>query len=269
MCLILLSNRENPRYPLVLAANRDEFYERPTAPLARWQHAPDILAGRDVRRGGTWLGSTENGRWAAVTNYREPGAHRSGAPSRGLLVSEFLTGGESAAAYLRSLITRAEEYNGFNLLLGDETGVYYYSNRTSNSAAGACLDPLPPGLYGVSNHLLDSPWPKVQKGKRALADLLARENPLRSESVLDLLLDRGRPADGELPDTGIGLELERLLGPVFISSPTYGTRSSSMIRMDSQGQVTFVERTFEPGNDPPVCAETNRWTFTVAAAGDR
>ena len=239
MCLILLAHEEHPRYRLVVAANRDEFHARPTAPADWWADAPDVLAGRDLRGGGTWMGVSLDGRWAAVTNYRDPAGERAGAPSRGELVGDFLRGRESPAEYLSRLGPRAGEYNGFNLLVGEPGTVLWLSNRADGQRA------LAPGVHGVSNHLLDTPWPKVERGKRALGALL-REPRLDAEPMLDLLLDRTVAADHELPDTGVGLTLERALSTMFISTPEYGTRSSTALLVDHDGGVLFVERTHLP-----------------------
>ena len=240
MCLILLGHEAHPRYRLVVAANRDEFYARPTAPAAWWDDAPGVLAGRDLRGGGTWMGVNRDGRWAAVTNYRDPGAERAAAPSRGELVGDFLRGGEPPAGYLARLAPRAGEYNGFNLLVGEPGTVLWLSNRAPDPR------PLEPGVHGVSNHLLDTPWPKVERGKRALGALL-HEPRLDAEPMLDLLLDSTVAADHELPDTGVGLTLERALSTMFIATPEYGTRSSTALLVDRDGAVLFVERTHHPG----------------------
>ena len=240
MCLILLAHEAHPRYRLVVAANRDEFYARPTAPAGWWEDAPGVLAGRDLRGGGTWMGVDRGGRWAAVTNYRDPGAERKDAPSRGELVGDFLRGGDSAAEYLARLRPRAGEYNGFNLLVGEPGTVLWLSNRAPAPRA------LEPGVHGVSNHLLDTPWPKVERGKGALAAIL-REPRIDAEPMLDLLLDRTVAADHQLPDTGVGLTLERALSTMFIATPEYGTRSSTALLVDREGGVLFVERTHRPG----------------------
>jgi uncharacterized protein with NRDE domain len=243
MCLILLGWKTREDYPLVLAANRDEFYERPTAPADFWEEAPDILAGRDLPAGGTWLGITRQGRLAALTNYRDPAAHKTEAPSRGTLAGDYLRGRQDPEAYLDALVTRAGSYNGFSLILGDLQGLHFFSNR------GGRL-PLAPGIHGVSNRLLDTPWPKVERGKRALATLLGKRDGPSPEALLDLLADRSRPPDDELPETGVGLEWERVLSPLFIESPRYGTRSSTVLIVDGGGGVTFVERVFGGADDP-------------------
>lgn len=239
MCLILLAYRVHPRYPLILAANRDEFYQRPTVPAAFWESEPHLLAGRDLKSGGTWLGISRTGRIAALTNFRDPRNVRDNAPSRGGLVSDFLRGNMPSAEYLQILRQRSQDYNGFNLLFGDQENLFVYSNR------GEVPPLLPPGIHGLSNHLLDTPWPKVTRGKKALAEILAHGKQPVVEEIFTLLADQSLPDDSLLPDTGVGLETERLLAPLFISGPTYGTRSSTLIMIDENALVTFSERTYQ------------------------
>jgi len=246
MCLILLAYRYHPEYPLVLAANRDEYYDRPTAPARFWEDAPHLLAGRDLREGGTWLGVTRSGRFAAVTNYRDPGSVKSDAASRGRLVLDFLLEEGDPEDYLNRLTRTANRYSGFNLILGDSRALCWYSNHGGDSRV------LGPGLYGLSNHLLDTPWPKVAEGKKALSNLLSRQRHLAPEALFAILSDRTRPTDGELPDTGVGLEWERVLSPRFITSPVYGTRSSTVLLVDARDRVTFMERTFNSDPDHAV-----------------
>lgn len=237
MCLILLAWKVDEQFPLVLAANRDEFYDRPSQPAAFWPDQPDLLAGRDLKEGGSWLGITRDGRLAGLTNFRDPASLKAGAPSRGRLVLDYLRGRQKAEAYLDQ-IGPAHGYNGFNLLLGDCDGLFCFSNRGGRQR-------IEPGIHGLSNHLLDTPWPKVVRGKAALGALL--EEKWTPEAVLAILADRSRPADEALPDTGIGLTWERILSPCFIESPVYGTRSSTVLTMDRAGEVTFVERVFNGG----------------------
>jgi uncharacterized protein with NRDE domain len=238
MCLIIFLYDNHPDYRLILAANRDEFYDRPTSPLAFWDDSPAVLAGRDLKGKGTWLGITKNGRIAAITNFREPALFKPDAPSRGLLVSDYLTGTKTPKIYLKHIKTIGYRYNGFNLVLGDSDGIYYYSNKTEK------IKELKPGLYGLSNHLLDTPWPKVEKGKAGLKKLLAREKQINTDDIFSLLSDRTFASDDRLPNTGIGLELERMLSPMFITSDTYGTRSSSTVLIDRSHEASFTERSF-------------------------
>lgn len=239
MCLILFAYRVHPGYRLILGANRDEFYARPTSPLAYWEDAPDILAGRDQQAGGTWLGVNRTGRFAAVTNYRDPTDIQIDAPSRGDLVSRFLTNTEKPGPFLKKLSAVSSQYNGFNLLVGSRNELWYYSNK------GAEPRMLPPGVYGLSNHLLDTPWPKVDRGKRRFASIVAQEK-WDEEAIFQLLSDRTFPPEESLPDTGVGLAWERILSTLFIESPSYGTRCSSILTIDAAARIRFVERTFAP-----------------------
>ena len=254
MCLILLAYRVHPRYPLILAANRDEFYHRPTIPAAFWETEPRLLAGRDLKSGGTWLGISRTGKIAALSNFRDPGRVRENTPSRGGLVTDFLLGGLPPADYLKMLQQRSQDYNGFNIIFGDRKNLFTYSNR------GNVPPLLPPGIHGLSNHLLDTPWPKVTLGKKALAEILARGKQPAVEEIFALLADRSLPDDSLLPDTGVGLETERLLAPLFISGPTYGTRSSTILLISHDETVTFFERTY---NGTPGSGSTRSFHFTI------
>jgi uncharacterized protein with NRDE domain len=254
MCLILLAYRVHPRYPLILAANRDEFYHRPTVPAAFWETAPQLLAGRDLKSGGTWLGIIRTGRIAALSNYRDPSNVRDNTPSRGGLVTDFLLGDLPPAEYLEMLRQRSQDYNGFNIIFGDRKNLFAYSNR------GEVPPLLPPGIHGLSNHLLDTPWPKVTLGKKVLAEILAHGKQPAVEEIFALLADRSLPDDSLLPDTGVGLETERLLAPLFISGPTYGTRSSTLIMIDENASVTFSERTYNRKSGQNVTATIH---FTI------
>jgi len=238
MCVLLLSFGQHPRYRIVAGANRDEFYDRPTSPAAFWGDEPEVLAGRDLRQGGTWLGVTRRGRFAALTNFRDPQSNRPGRSSRGHLVSGFLLGDEQPDAYLVKVAEHAHDYNGFSVMVSHRDALCYYSNRENEVRS------LPPGVYALSNHLLDTPWPKVTRGKRAFAELLSEADDLDPEALLALLSDRTAANDAELPGTGIDLEGERLLSSLFVSGGVYGTRSSTVLLIGRRGEVTFVERTF-------------------------
>jgi uncharacterized protein with NRDE domain len=254
MCLILLALDCHPDYSLVVAANRDEFYQRPTAPAAFWSDAPSVLAGRDLRAGGTWLGIDVRGRFAAVTNFRQ-GQREAAAPrSRGHLVSEFLMSGTAPGEYIHAVERDAALYNGFNLLAGTPRGLHYFSNREGVAHA------LRPGVYGLSNHLLDTEWPKVVSGKTALRALVGEGESELSDALFELLSDRSQPPDDLLPHTGIGNDWERLLSSAFIASDGYGTRSSTVVLVGRAGNVTFAERSFEPGG---LAGESRHFTFTL------
>jgi uncharacterized protein with NRDE domain len=244
MCLILLAYDVHPEYRLVLAANRDEFYERSTLPMAFWEDHPDILAGRDLKGGGTWLGVSRSGRFSAITNYRESGGPKPDAPSRGHLVSGFLSGNNPPQTYLEAVSAVGQTYSGFNLIVGDALGLYYYSNR------GPGIHRLEPGWYGLSNHLLNTPWPKVEKGIALLKSAVLDSDPVNMDSVFHLLKNGEVPPDDRLPDTGVGMEWERILSPMFIQSPGYGTRSSSVILIDRNEKTWVAEQTFIAGSDP-------------------
>lgn len=244
MCLLLFSYNAHPRYRLVLAANRDEFYDRPTEPVAFWVEAPQVLAGRDLQAGGTWLGITRMGRLAAITNFRDPARHRAEAPSRGLLISRYLTGNSSPEEYVKVLADSGRAYNGYNVLLGDSERLFYYSNR---EGAGRTLTP---GIYGLSNNFLDTPWPKVRKGKDALSEIMNAGREIDPNDLFAVLADRAVPDDSELPDTGIGRDWERVLSTLFISSPGYGTRSSTVVTVDRRGGVELWERVFNSHPEP-------------------
>jgi uncharacterized protein with NRDE domain len=255
MCFIVFAHDAHPRYALIFAANRDEFYDRPTAPAAFWEDAPHLLAGRDLKGGGTWMGLTRGGRFAALTNYRDPSTHNPEGPSRGVLVKNYLCGDSGPAEYLNRLHEAADSFNGYNLLVGGPGAMHYYSNRDGVPRQ------LSSGVYGVSNHLLDTSWPKVVRGKARFEELLAAD-AVTIEALLELLADR-TPAEPEaLPDTGVGGEWERVLSPIFIESPAYGTRAATVVLIDRQGQATFVERTFVSGPEAgaPV---TRRFDFEL------
>ena len=248
MCLIALAWQAHPAYALALVGNRDEFHARPTLPAAFWPDHPEVLAGRDLQAGGTWLGVTRQGRFAAITNYRDPAQFEQKRRSRGELTQAFLLDRASPKAWLEMLKPRLSEYNDFNLLVGDETELCCLESRT-----GAII-PLHPGLYGLSNHLLDTPWPKVSAAKEGLAALLhgspaapdpAHMAPLAAR-MMGLMTDTHPYPDALLPDTGIPLARERLISAAFIRDPDYGTRSTSVLLRRRDGLTWFAERSFDP-----------------------
>ncbi len=252
MCLIVFAYRAHPRYRLILGANRDEFYERPTTAAAFWPDESGLLAGRDLKSGGTWLGLTQSGQVAAVTNYRDPKGQKEQAPSRGSLVVNYLRGRDTPHDYLERLAYYAGRYNGFNLLVGDVDSLYHFSNYEGT------INDISPGVHALSNHLLDTPWPKVEAARASLTQLIEADE-LSPESLLALLDNRTLAPEESLPDTGIGKDWERVLSSIFIESPVYGTRSSTVLLMDHDSGVTFVERTFAP-NEAPV---TERYDFEI------
>ncbi len=236
MCLILCAWQAHPDYALIVAANRDEYFHRPAAPAQFWSAQPEILGGRDLEQGGTWLGLRTDGRFAAVTNFRRPGELIAGAPSRGALTSAFLQSQHDGGAFLHALAPAAQHYNGFNLLVTDRHTLWHYSNR------GGQPRQVPPGIHGLSNHLLNTAWPKVVAGKARLQHLLA--GAFSAADLLALLDNTEIPADEALPDTGVGLERERRLGAVRIVSAGYGTRCSTAVLIGHDGSAEFCERSF-------------------------
>lgn len=239
MCLILFAHAAHPRYRLVVAANRDEWFRRPSAPAAFWADRPEVLAGRDLEQGGTWLGLTRGGRFAALTNFRDPRAKRDGAPSRGALVSAFLDGKRAPLDYAARLVTEADRYNGFNLLAGAGDELAYLSSR------GRQAMPVAPGVHGLSNGALDEPWPKVRKGRERLSEALSRD--VGPDDLFTLLKDHSLAPDEELPDTGVSRDWERLLSAMHIVADGYGTRCATVVLVGHDGEVTFCERTFDAG----------------------
>ncbi len=238
MCLILFAHKISEKYPLILASNRDEFYQRPTAPMAFWKDHPSILAGRDLEGGGTWLGINENGRFGAITNFRDPASLKTHAPSRGEIIVDYLNHKKSTFEFLNNFKDQSDKYNGFNLLFGDSNSLYWFSNRKNQ------ILEIQPGVHGISNRFLNTPWPKVEKGKKALKRISS--TTLSSEKLFSILLDCTVAKDSKLPDTGIGLEWERILSPLFITSPVYGTRASTVMLMDNKGNIKVTERTYDP-----------------------
>ncbi|HEY8022957.1 MAG TPA: NRDE family protein [Burkholderiaceae bacterium] len=242
MCLIVFAWQVVPGVPLVLAANRDEFYDRPTAPAAWWPEHPHVFAGRDLQGGGTWLGITRDGRFAALTNIRNPAERRSGVRSRGMLVAEYLSGNMSPQDYVDSIRATAQDYNGFNLVIGTQDTLIWYNNRNEDDTRNG--EPLASGIYGLSNDRLDSPWPKVVRTKAQFASLLCQGAP--RDAYFEMLKDTTRCSDCRLPKTGVDIELERLLSAVYIESPTYGTRSSSVVQIYRDHAPVLVEHLVAP-----------------------
>ncbi|MGV8059272.1 MAG: NRDE family protein [Smithellaceae bacterium] len=243
MCLILFAYKIHPTYPLIVAANRDEFYDRRSSPVEFWEDAPQILAGRDLKAGGTWLGITREGKFAAITNYRDPVAFKTRAPSRGKLIKNFLRGSSSAADYVNKISKQAGLYNGFNLICADKADLFVYSNR-------ADMQKLTAGIYSLSNRFLDTPWPKMVRGKKALAAAMTERGPALEAALFTILANRKIAPDNKLPSTGVGVEWERLLSSIFIESPSYGTRSSTVLLIGKNRWVKFVEKVFDGKPEP-------------------
>lgn len=235
MCLIVFSWKLLPQCPLLLAANRDEFFDRPSLSADWWQEHPDVYAGRDLKAGGTWLGIDRKARFAALTNIRNGQTPKQEKRSRGELVANFLKQDVDPAAYLELVREMGKEYNGFNLVFGDEHAMYWVSNEGEDS-----FSRLEPGIYGLSNGSLDTPWPKVVRAKAQFASLMCQGAP--DDAYFEMLADTTRAADSRLPDTGVSLEWERLLSPICIESDAYGTRASTIVRVMDGGRAQLVER---------------------------
>ena len=240
MCLIIFAIDTHPEFPLIVAANRDEFYARETLPMHRWDQPEGMIAGKDVSGGGTWLGISEKQGIAMLTNFRDPHNINPHAPSRGQLVSGYFDTSRGAPEYLHTVSEEGDRYNGFNLICGNRNGYFYYGNY------GSGVHALPSGVHGLSNALINDPWPKVIRGKERLTGLIA-EGTKDPAPYLDMMLDVEVADDASLPKTGVDKDLERKLSPMFITSPDYGSRSTTVVMVDGNGDVTVVERTFQQG----------------------
>ena len=254
MCLILFAWQSHPRYRLVLAANRDEFHDRPTAAADYWPDSPDLLAGRDLQAGGTWLGVTRQGRFSAITNYREPANKEPLLEhSRGHLVRDFLLAKTSSVAFADSLQKQGALFRGFNLLLGDTDRLTYISNRNED------MEIVKPGIHGLSNHLLNTDWPKVQQGRERLKTLLD-EDRIDPEALLEVLAASSAVSDCPPTDSSNRLVAENLNRLTFITSPEYGTRSSTVLLQAYDGKSVLVERQFDASGRP---SGTQSHEFTI------
>jgi len=239
MCLILFSFRAHRDFPLVVAANRDEHYSRPAAPACFWDDHPEVYAGRDLDKGGTWMGINRNGRFAAITNYREGQPGPAAPRSRGELVSRFLIGNEDATSYLQEATAAAADYNPYSLIVGDLSAMQFNSNR------GSGIQPVAPGLHGLSNHFLDTPWPKVVKGIATLESTRTLDDPDALSAILfEELADRTPAQDPLLPATGITRQRERELSPPFLTGELYGTRTCTVLLVHASGDVFVHEKRY-------------------------
>lgn len=259
MCLIVFAWQVHPLYPLVLAANRDEYFSRPSLPLGYWKDLPDVLGGRDIEKGGSWLATHADGRWAAVTNFREGTAPAPSNLSRGHLVMNYVSSNERARDYVRQVSEPLVEYPGCNLLVGDNDTLFFVSNR-SQGFHRTETQLVPAGVHGLSNHTLDTPWPKVERSKRTLGQLLHSDQSQLSEELFSLLADRSPANEDALPSTGVPLEWEKKLSAPFIVSDNYGTRASTVVLVDNDGNVSVQERSFGSAG-----TELNRCTFTFSS----
>lgn len=247
MCLINFSFGEHPEYKLILVANRDEFYDRPTEPLHWWDE--NILAGRDLKDGGTWMGISKQGNFAALTNYRDLNHIKNEAPSRGLIASRFLNDELPLKEMHRFLQTWGKQFNGFNLIYGNTDELFYFSNQNGS------IQQLYPGIYGLSNAYLDTPWLKLTTSKANFKKLIAGKE-INEAKMIDSLHDERTAPDDRLPDTGAAYPLEKLLSAMFIKSGNYGTRLTTFVSIDQNDHVTYREKSYVPEYD-------NRFEFNI------
>jgi len=253
MCLIIFGLEVHPQYKLVLIANRDEFYARPTQAAHFWEDNPHLLAGKDLQGGGTWLGINKKGKFSALTNYRDPLNIRTDAPSRGELNTNYLLGDADPLKYMFRVQFKASQYNGFNLLTGDKDDLFYYSNYSKS------IQKINQGIFGLSNNLLDSDWYKVQQGKNKLENYLHAHSKLEIPDLLAIMEDDSKPEDDKVQQTGLPLEQEKMLSSMFIRSPKYGTCCSTVLLWDKKDNVTFVEKTFSEGTPHTI----NEYNFQI------
>jgi|SRR5690554_1611338 len=250
MCLIVFAKDYHPDYKLILAANRDEFFERPSLPAHFWEDEP-ILAGKDIKAGGTWCGITKTGRIAAITNYRDIKAFKKDALSRGKIVTDYLSGTSSPELYSKGLIDSAKLYNGYSLIFGNKSELYFFSNQTNK------LQKIESGIHGLSNHLLDTPWFNVNNGKELLKKAIESDNLI--DNLFLLLRDKKLSSVNELPDTGLDKETERKISSIFVELKDYGTRSSTVILIDKNDKVTFIEKSLNTNKE----WVTNKFEFEL------
>jgi uncharacterized protein with NRDE domain len=253
MCLLLLANKNHPKYKLIIAANRDEFYKRPAEPAQFWNKNKFLLAGKDLEGKGTWLGITKNGKFAALTNYRDISKIKANAPTRGKLVSDFLLENIKPENYCKSLLNKADDYNGYNLIFGNIQKLFYFSNISKD------FTEVKKGIHGLSNHLLDTPWPKVVKAKEEFEKLLKKEQ-INEKQIFNLLYDNTTFKEKLLPKTGLPIEMEKLVSPIFTLTENYGTRSSSVILIDNYNNVSFTEKSY---NNKKENFNSNHFEFKI------
>lgn len=243
MCLMILALRVHREYPLILAANRDEFDDRPAQPAHFWPEGPWVVAGRDEHGGGTWLGVSSKGRVALLTNVRNPAVVDASRPSRGDLVADYLLDKESDTRFGTRLRQTGQTYNGFNLVFGTGFHLSWFSN------VGGQIEHIPAGVHGLSNAFWNTPWPKVLRARAGLWTLLHSGRTPGVEELFALLAETTRPGDDELPDTGVGLEKERILSPICVHSPGYGTQVSTVVYKHHSGRIDFWEKDIRRGKD--------------------
>jgi uncharacterized protein with NRDE domain len=240
MCLIVFAVNVLPGYPFLLAGNRDEFYQRTAKPARRWNTDPVLIAGQDLEAGGTWMGISETGRFAALTNYRAIHEIKENAPSRGNIVKDFLLTDKPVREWLERLLKQSGKYNGFNLLAGSFSELFYLTNKMDT------IQKLEPGFYSISNAFLNTPWPKTEKALHHFRSILEKKG-VDEEAIFELLIDQEKFPIEQLPETGLTEELEKAVSSVFIQTENYGTRCSTIVSMDSHSNISFAERTYTPG----------------------
>lgn len=241
MCLIVFAYKMHADFPLILAGNRDEFYDRPTEDARIWNTEPAMAAGRDLKAGGTWAGINEHGRISVITNFRDIKSLKTNAPSRGHIVRDSLLTKEPVSVFMEALNKQAPQFNGFNLLTGSADELYWLNSVTQEVIA------LEPGIYGLSNAYLDTPWPKVTFTKQAF-ELAFYDNLFDPDSYFNILLDPTTYSEN-LPDTGLSPEIEKVVSAAFIQTPNYGTRCSTFIKIHKNGKMLFEERSYRPGSN--------------------
>ena len=259
MCLINFHFGDHPTYKLVIAANRDEAYARPTAEASFWKDEPAILAGRDLKQMGTWLGITKQGRFAALTNFRDPTLPETGKISRGEIVRNYLAHNMKPEDFIERLRKERNHYAGFNILLGSPDQLFHYNNILDE------LSEITPGTHALSNHTLNTPWPKVVKGRELLREQVKRNNQINPSALFRITSNAEKAPDDLLPNTGVGIELERILSPLFITSSHYGTRSSTVILVDRENNVIFRERIYQQGE----FHSENTFKFSIGKGWDK
>ena len=254
MCILFIAIEQHPDYPLIIAANRDEFFARPTAASRFWSKHPALLAGQDLQAGGSWMAVNKNGRLAALTNVRDPQRFEPQAQSRGELVTAFTLGEQTNEQYLAHLQQSRQDYNGYNLLFGQWHDLSVYNNHSDNS------EKLQQGVYGLSNASLNSPWPKINKGMVNLQQYCHNKAQIEPERLFELLQDESKAEDHLLPHTGIPLEWERQLSSIFIRGETYGTRSSTVFLVDKSHNCHWYEKTFSANG---ATLDQENYTFPI------
>lgn len=257
MCLITFSYKTHSKYKLILAANRDEFYKRPTRKAQFWtdENLPGVLAGKDLKANGTWMGVSKSGKWGALTNYRDPSNIKENAPTRGTLVLDYLTSEQNPQDYLADIKPKSGLYNGFNILVSDKKQLYHYSNESNVSTE------VLPGIHGVSNALLNTSWPKLNQAKKDLEKITSKEQ-FEKEELFGLLKNPEKASDNELPSTGIPYEWEKAISSIFIKTENYGTRCSTILLIDYEENAEFTERRYD--SDSGDVIDENGYKFTFA-----